>query len=108
MSSQMNSKKTFKEEINIYPSQTIPKNCRARNTSKVIDKDSIILMPKSKTSRKKRKSQASINDKHRCKNHQHNISKTKCKNTLKGPYTMIKKNSLQGFKESSNIINQSM
>ena len=62
--------------INTYPSQTLPKNCRGRNTPK------LILWghhhPDTKTRQryyKKRKLQTNVTDKYRCKSPQQNTSK---------------------------------
>ena len=59
-----------------YPSKTLSKNCRARNTSKLILQGH--HHPDTKTRQrqhKKRKLQANITDEHRCKNPQQNFSK---------------------------------
>ena len=61
---------------NTYPSKTLSKNCRGRDTSKLILQGHHI--PDTKTRQrqhKKRKLQANITDGHRCKNPQQNFSK---------------------------------
>ena len=61
---------------NIYPSKTLSKNCRGRNTSKLILRGH--HHPDTKTKKRqhtKRKLQANITDEHRCKNPQQNFSK---------------------------------
>ena len=61
---------------NTYPSKTLSKNCRGRNTSKLIVRGR--HHPDTKTrlrQHKKRKLQANITDEHRCKNPQQNFSK---------------------------------
>ena len=65
---------TFRE--NTHPSQTLPKNCRGRNTPKLILRDH--HHPDTKTIQrcyKKRKLQTNITDEYRCKNPQQNTSK---------------------------------
>ena len=66
----------IQRRANAYPCKTLSKNCRGRNTSK------LILLghhhPDTKTKQrqhKKRKLQANITDEHRCKNPQQNFSK---------------------------------
>ena len=57
-----------------YPSKTVSKNCKGRNTSKPQGHHN----PDTKTRQrqhKKRKVQANITDEHRCKNPQQNFSK---------------------------------
>ena len=75
MASQANSIKHWRR-VNTYPSETLPKNCRGRNTSK------LILWghhhPDTKTRQryhKKRKLQTNITDEHRLKNPQQDTSK---------------------------------
>ena len=69
--------KTFREElVNTYPSQTLPKHSRGRNTPKLIPRGH--HHPDTKTRQryhKERKLQANITDEHRCKNPQQNTSK---------------------------------
>ena len=63
-------------QINAYPSKTLSKNCRGRNTSKLILQSH--HHPDTKTRQrqhKKRKLQANITVEHRCKNPQQNFSK---------------------------------
>ena len=68
---------TFREELMpIHPSKTLSKNCRGRNTSKLILQGH--YHPDTKTRQrqhKKRKLQANITDEQRCKNPQQNFSK---------------------------------
>ena len=65
---------TFREDLNAYPSETLSKNCRGRNTSKLILQGH--HHPNTKTrQRQKRKLQADITDEYRCKNPQQNFSK---------------------------------
>ena len=55
-------------QINVYPSKTLSKNCRGRNTSKLIPRDH--HHPDTKTRQrqhKKRKLQANITDEHDAK-----------------------------------------
>ena len=57
-----------------YPSKTLSKNCKGRNTSKLQGHHN----PDTKTRQrqhKKRKPQANITDEHRCKNPQQNFNK---------------------------------
>ena len=59
-----------------YPSKTLSKNCKVRNTSKHILQDH--HHPDTKTKqrqKKKRKLQANMTYEHRCKNPQKNLSK---------------------------------
>ena len=59
-----------------YPSKTLSKNCRGRNTSKLILWGHHHPDTKSRQRQhKKRKVQANITDEHRCKNPQQNLSK---------------------------------
>ena len=63
-------------QINVYPSKTLSKNCRGRNTSKLILQGR--HHPDTKTRQRqheKRILQANITDKHRCKNPQQNLTK---------------------------------
>ena len=73
MASQANSIKHLEKS---YPSQTLPKNSRGRNTPKLILQDQ--HHPDTKTRQryhKERKLQANITDEHRHKNPQQNASK---------------------------------
>ena len=66
---------TFRE-VNIYPSETLSKNCRGGNTSKLIQQDH--LCPDTNTRQRNRKKinlQANVTNEHRCKNPQQNASK---------------------------------
>ena len=75
MASQTNSIKHL-ERANAYHSKTLSKNCRGRNTSKLILQGH--HHPDMKTRQrqhKKGKLQVSITDEHRCKNPQQNFSK---------------------------------
>ena len=66
---------TFREEL-MPLTKTLSKNCRGRNTSKLILRDH--HHPDTETRQrqhKKRKLQANITDEHRCKNPQQNFSK---------------------------------
>ena len=61
---------------NAYPSKTLSKNCRGRNTFKLILWDH--HHPDTKTRQrqhKKKELQVNTTDEHRCKNHQQNFSK---------------------------------
>ena len=61
---------------NAYPSKTLSKHCRERNTSKLIPRGH--HHPDTETRKgthKKRKLQANITDEHRCKNPQQNFNK---------------------------------
>ena len=56
---------------NLGPSKTLSKNCRGRNTSKLIlggNHHSDTKTKKKKKTHKRRKLQANITDEHRCKN----------------------------------------
>ena len=67
---------TFREELMPILLKTLSKNCRGRNTSKLILRGH--HHPDTKTRQrqyKKRKLQANITDEHRCKNPQQNFSK---------------------------------
>ena len=67
---------TFKEELMAILLKPFQKNCRGRNSSKLILQDH--HNPDTKTRQrqhKKRKLQANITDEHRCKNPQENFSK---------------------------------
>ena len=74
MASQENSIKHL-EKTNTYPSKTLPKNCRGRNTSKLILQGHHHPDIKPDKTTQKRKLQANITDEHRCKNPQENFSK---------------------------------
>ena len=76
MASQANSIKHLEKKANTYPSQTLPKYSRGRNTPKFILQGH--HHPDTKTRQrchKKRKLQVNISDDHRCKNPQQNTSK---------------------------------
>ena len=60
-------------ELNIYPSETLPKNCRGRNTSKLIQQNADTNTRQ--RNHKKINFQANVTDEHRCKNPQQNTSK---------------------------------
>ena len=77
MVSQENSIKHLeKRRANAYPSKTLLKNCRERNTSKLILWGHHHLDTKTRQRQHtKRKLQADITDEHRCKNPQQNFSK---------------------------------
>ena len=67
---------TFREELMPIPLKTLSKNCRGRNTYKLILQG--YHHPDTKTRQKqhkKRKLQANITDEHRCKNPQQNFIK---------------------------------
>ena len=68
---------TFREGLtNTHPSQTLPTNCRGRNTPKLILQGH--HHPDTKTRQRyyeKRKLQTNITDEYRCKNPQQNTSK---------------------------------
>ena len=75
MASQVNSSNIWRT-ANTHPSQTLPKNCRGRNTPKLILGGH--HHPDTKTRQsyyKKRKLQTNITDEYRCKNPQQNTSK---------------------------------
>ena len=75
MTSQENSIKHL-EKSYAYPSKTLSKNWRGRNTSKLILRGHHHLDTKNRQRQhKKRKLQANIIDEHRCKNPQQNFSK---------------------------------
>ena len=75
MASQENSIKHL-ERANAYPSNTLSKNCRGRNTSKLILQGHQHPDTKSRQRQHtKRKPQANITDEHICKNPQQNVSK---------------------------------
>ena len=66
----------IENKANAYPSKTLSKNCRGRNTSKLILQGH--HHPDTKTRQRqhtKRKLQANITDEQRCKNPQQNFSK---------------------------------
>ena len=61
---------------NVYPSKTLSKNCRGRNTPKFILQGHHHPVTKTRQRQhKKRKLQANSTDEHRCKNPQQNFSK---------------------------------
>ena len=96
------------EGANTHPSQTLPKNCKGRNTPKLILRGH--HHPDTKTRQRyyrKRKLQTNITDEYRCKNRQQN-TRNGINNILKGSYTMIKWDLSQGCKDSSIYANQSM
>ena len=67
---------TFRDELMPILLKTLSKNCRGRNTSKLILQGH--HHPNTKTRQKqhtKRKLQANVTDEHRCKNPQQNFSK---------------------------------
>ena len=67
---------TFREELMpILLNKTLSKNCRERNTSKLILQGNHHPDTKIKDNTQKRKLQANITDEHRCKNPQQNFSK---------------------------------
>ena len=75
MASQENSIKHL-ERANAYPSNTLSKNCRGRNTSKLILQGHHHRDMKTRhRQNKKGKLQANITDEHRCKNPQQNFRK---------------------------------
>ena len=66
----------MQRRANAYPSKILSKNCRGRNTSKLIQQGH--NHPDTKTRQRqhqKRKLHANITDAHRCKNSQQNFSK---------------------------------
>ena len=66
----------IQRRANVYFSETLPKNCRGRNTSKLILWGHNHPYTKTrKRQHKKRKLQTNITDEHRCKNPQQNSSK---------------------------------
>ena len=76
MASQVNSIKHLEKRANTYPSQTLPKYSRGRNTPKLILRGH--HHPDTKITQrchKERKLQANITAEHRCKNPQQNTSK---------------------------------
>ena len=90
---------TFREELTTRPSQTLPKNCRGRNTPKLILRGHHHSGIKTRQRYyKRRKLQTNITDEYTCKNPQ---QQTESNNTLKGTYTMIKWDLSQGCKDSS-------
>ena len=75
MASQENSIKHL-ERANAYPSNTLSKNCRGRNTSKLILQGHHHRDMKTRhRQHKKGKLRANITDEHRCKNPQQNFRK---------------------------------
>ena len=67
---------TFREELMPILLKLFQKNCKGRNTSKLILRGHHHPDTKTRQRRhKKRKLQANITDKHRCKNPQQNFSK---------------------------------
>ena len=76
MASQANSIKNIERRANTYPSQTLSKYSRGRNSRKLILRGH--HHPDTKTTQrwhKERKLQANITDEHRCKNPQQTTSK---------------------------------
>ena len=65
---------TFREKLITYPSKTLSKNYRGRNTSKLIRQGHHHSDTRQRP-QQKRKLQANITDEHRCKNPQQNFSK---------------------------------
>ena len=88
--------------------ETLPKNCRERNTSKLILQGHRHPDTKSRQRQhKKRKLQADITDEHRCKNPQQNFSKQNSATHQK----LIHHDQvvfISRFKDSSTYGNQSM
>ena len=75
---------TFREKLITYPSKTLSKNYRGRNTFKLIRQGH--HHPDTKTRQRpqqKRKLQANITDEHRCKYPQQNFSKQNSATYLK-------------------------
>ena len=69
---------------NAYPSKTLSKNCRGRNTSKLILQGHHTLIPKpDKDNKHTQKLQANITDEHRCKSPQQNFIKQNSATHLK-------------------------
>ena len=91
---------------NSYPSKTLSKNCRRRNTSKLWGHHHPDTNNRHRQHRKT-KLQANITDEHRGKNLQQNFTK-QFSNTSKSSYTMIQLGLFQGCKDSSIDVNQSM
>ena len=99
---------TFREGLMPILLKLFPKNCRGRSTSKLILWGHHHPDTKTRQRHKKRKLQARITDKHRCKNPQQNFSKQNSANTSKSSCTMIKLCLFQGCKDSSIYANKSM
>ena len=100
----------FREELTPILLKIFPKNCRERNTPKLILQGHHHSDTKTRQRyHKKTKLQANITDDHSdekkssIKNQQYEFN-----NTLKGLYTMIKWNLSQGYKDFSVYANQSM
>ena len=74
MTSQVNSTKHL-EQSYTYPSQTLPKYSRGRNTPKLILQGHHHQYQNQTKMYRKRKLLANITDEHRCKNPQQNTSK---------------------------------
>ena len=66
----------FWRRVNIYPSETLPKNFRERNTAKLIQEVPITLISNHTKTSQKGKLQGNSTEEHRCKNPQQNSSKT--------------------------------
>ena len=99
---------TFREKL-MPIHLTLSKNCRGRNTSKLILRGH--HHPDTKTRQrqhKKGKLQANITDEHRCKNPQQNFSKQNSAFSSKSSYTIIQLGLFQECKDSSIYTNQSM
>ena len=76
--------KTFREELMPIFSETLPKNCRGRNTSKLILQGHHHPDTKArKRQHEQRKLQANISDEHRSKYPQQNSSKQNQQHTIK-------------------------
>ena len=79
------------EKANVYSSKTPSKNCRGRNTSKLILRDHHHPDTKVRLGYyKKRKLQVNIHEEYTCKNSQQNTKRTEFNSTLKESYTLIK------------------
>ena len=99
---------TFREELMPILLKLFQKSCRGRNNSKFILQGHHHPDTKTRQRHKKRKLQARITDKHRCKNPQQNFSKQNSATHQKAPTPMIKLGLFQGCKDSSIYTNQSM
>ena len=95
---------TFREELMLIFLKLFQKNCRGRNTSKVILLGHHHLDTKTKDN-KKRKLQANITDEHRCKTPQQHFSKHNSTHIKKLIYKL---GLYQECKDSSIYANQSM
>ena len=111
MASQVNSIKHLENSqwANVYPSKTLSKNCRGRNTSKLILRGHCHPDPQNQRQYKKRKLQANITDKHRWENPQQNFSKQNSATHQKAHTLWPSKLGLfLECKDSSIDVNQSM